>query len=148
MRIEYSAEGHKKIESLLEGWLDDQRDDLEKRALVESSLILEKRVSMLSSPRSAGSGRDAKYKGRAKAGHILDFVTHNAPAVSGDAWSIETGINMAGGYKSRQGFGYANPLEYGTSTMRAQPFLNPTFASSQEQMIDAIQKSIREGLGL
>lgn len=149
MKIRYTADGHEELEGMLQNFRDQERDKWENEALIAGSEVIEQAVSMLSTPRSKGNGRNRVFKNRLKRGHILDFVTHLDPKVIGVAKAIETGVNMdSGGYKRSYGFGYANPLEYGTSSMKAQPFLEPAFERMTETQLNAMMSVVREGLGL
>lgn len=148
MNVGYTYDD-KEMQAALADLQGEAFDKAQNAMLVAASEVLEKNVSELSSPRSKGDGRNRVYKRKTKPGHILDFMSHNAPRVIGVAKAIETGVNLDNTYAAgNQGFGYAVPLTYGTSKMRAQPFLEPTLDRSQEAMVDAMAEELKRGLGL
>ena len=134
MKAEMKAEGHEKILKILEGLKDGKRDEAEKSALKAAGKVVKEAVKVLPRPRST-----ARRKGHR--GHMLDTVEAKEPVV------------MNGGYGTQIGFfkkknQYAKFPEYGTVSQAAQPFLLPTHRKTQEAQVDAMQRELREGLGL
>ncbi len=144
MRVSYSDNGgYERLGQLLDGMKDDRRDIAEKNALIAAGMVVKQKAAALPSPRGKG-GR--VYKGHAKPGHIVENVQYTTPAIVGGAHEIMMGINLPG--KKQRGFGYANPLTHGTSSMDAQPFVGPAFETSIPEQLDAIQSEFMRGMGL
>lgn len=136
MKITVTLNGYDRLEKMLQG-ITQGRDRIENEMLAAGANVVIARVKELPRPRSHGRSRNPK-------GHLLDNVRHGDAYVYGSGKAMDTSPQL----KYRAGFAYAPLVEEGTRRMAAQPFLIPTFNSTADEQLDAMEAVQREGLGV
>lgn len=76
--------------------------------------------------------------------HLQDNIPINEIETKGAYHAITTGFEKS----DNSDFFYAKMLEWGTSKMKAYPFMQPAYNSKVKKSLEVMQESVKEDLGL
>ncbi|EMA7400551.1 TPA: HK97 gp10 family phage protein [Bacillus cereus] len=118
-------------------------EKIEDKALAAGGEPIRKAISEIA-PRSDSPKRATKSEPWRTGQHLADNIRVTKAKMEGGIKTIKIGIDKA----DRSPFFYGKFLEWGTSKMPAQPFIEPGFNSSKEAAIRAMTDILKNEMRL
>jgi HK97 gp10 family phage protein len=154
MRVQIKTEGFKELVSSLRALEDELRTKILGTATLQAAKVVQedakRRAPVLQKPdrrRRAGTLRDAIKTGRMRDRNIDGAAARvYVRMLSGKKVSEFKGRTGRSSTENPDDPFYARFVEYGTSKIRAKPFLRPAFESQRGAAIDKMRSSTKMGL--
>ncbi|PEU73001.1 hypothetical protein CN386_24520 [Bacillus cereus] len=119
-------------------------EKIEDKALASGGEQIRKAIAERSEPRSSSPKKPSKSEPWRTGQHLLDNIRVTKARMEGGVKTIKIGIDKA----DRSPYFYGKFLEWGTSKMPAQPFIEPGFNSSKEAAIRAMTDILKNEMRL
>ncbi|MBJ7932229.1 hypothetical protein COL82_31470 [Bacillus toyonensis] len=119
-------------------------EKIEDKALAAGGEQIRKAIAERSEPRSSSPKKPSKSESWRTGQHLLDNIRVTKARKEDGVKTIKIGIEKA----DRSPYFYGKFLEWGTSKMSAQPFIEPGFNSSKEAAIRAMTDILKNEMRL
>ncbi|EJR56710.1 HK97 gp10 family phage protein [Bacillus cereus VD115] len=119
-------------------------EKIEDKALAAGGEQIRKAIAERSEPRSSSPKKPSKSEPWRTGQHLLDNIRVTKARKEDGVKTIKIGIDKA----DRSPYFYGKFLEWGTSKMPAQPFIEPGFNSSKEAAIRAMTDILKNEMRL
>ncbi|PEL58824.1 HK97-gp10 family putative phage morphogenesis protein [Bacillus toyonensis] len=119
-------------------------EKIEDKALAAGGEQIRKAIAERSEPRSSSPKKPSKSEPWRTGQHLLDNIRVTKARKEDGVKTIKIGIDKA----DRSPYFYGKFLEWGTSKMPAQPFIEPGFCSSKEAAIRAMTDILKNEMRL
>ncbi|PEL80020.1 HK97-gp10 family putative phage morphogenesis protein [Bacillus wiedmannii] len=119
-------------------------EKIEDKALAAGGEQIRKAIAESSEPRSSSPKKPSKSEPWRTGQHLLDNIRVTKARMEGGVKTIKIGIDKA----DRSPYFYGKFLEWGTSKMPAQPFIEPGFNASKADAVRAMTDILKNEMRL